>query len=474
MFDILEAGISDIRAALERGEVTTRELVLRYMERIAKIDKCEGGINAVLQLNPDALFIADRLDSMRKKGQILGTLHGVPMLIKANINTADNMTTSAGSVTLRHSYAPEDAHIVSLLRGAGALILGKTNMTEFANFMTQNMKNGYSSLGGQVLCPFDREGDVSGSSSGSGAAVSANLCAAAIGTETGGSIISPSMNNGIVGLKPTMGLVSRSGIIPISSTCDIAGPMARSVSDVATILSIIADEDMRDASTQNDNIPFIVYEDSLEEFPLKGARIGINRAYSDKASEARLRETESLIETLQDAGAQIIELDDIMWTDKAFDIMLYEFKNAINAYLASLGANRTVNNLEEIIAYNNEHADIALKYGQTILFNAQYKTGGGLSEATYIKAILEREEKTKLLNKVFDEHGLDMILCVYYSNLPPFTGFPALTLPIGYDEKGRPIGSYFFAKPFEEAKLLGLSYAIEQLTKARTNPIKED
>ncbi len=307
MFNIEEASINYLQDAMSKGEVTSRELVLLYLERIAKYDKSGPKLNSVLEINPDALFIADAMDHERETTGVRGPLHGIPVLLKDNINTHDKMHTSAGSVALADLYAPYDAFLVMKLRDAGAVILGKANMTEFANYMADGMPNGYSSRGGQVLNPYNAEKDPSGSSTGSAVAVSANLCTVAVGTETCGSIIGPAYMSGIVGIKPTVGLISRYGIIPISNSQDTAGPLARTVEDAAILLGELAGMDQNDPATwASRGRAYSDYTQFLDKNGLKGARIGICLNGFDRASSGEQKVISSAIDVMEKSKAVLV------------------------------------------------------------------------------------------------------------------------------------------------------------------------
>jgi amidase len=472
MIKIEESTILELQDAMKKNEITSRELVLYYLSRIAEIDKCDGGLNSVLELNPDALFIADSLDEMRVNGTILGSLHGIPVMLKDNISTHDKMHTSAGSVALQDNYAPYDAHIVKLLREAGAVILGKTNMTEFANYMTDNMPCGYSSKGGQTLNPYNKNSTPGGSSSGSGVAVSANLCSVAVGTETCGSIIYPSQVNGIVGIKPTMGLLSRHGIIPISFTFDTPGPMTRTVTDAAVLLGVLAGKDGNDPATcKSKQVDYTQY---LDKNGLDGARIGISRMFLENADEEKTAILESIIPVLQEHGADCVELPahELTSGEKFGAIMTNEFKCGINNYLASMNNNKIPKNLLEIILYNQNNAREALKYGQSTLINCQNTTSGNLTEPEYLNAIVKREEIIRGFDGIFTDNKVDVIFFLAGTGLPAFTGFPSMTIPVGTtDEDNLPLGSFWAARRFDEKSLIRVTYALEQILNARRNPL---
>lgn len=456
--------IHDIHTAYKQKKLTVRQLVLIYLSRIAETDKCEGGLNSVIEINPDALFIADMLDEKLKNDEEMPPLFGIPVLLKDNISTGDKMHTSAGSVALADNYALFDAHIVKRLREAGALILGKANMIEFANYMADNMPLGYSSRGGQTFNAYDRAATPSGSSTGSAVAVSANLCVVAVGTETCGSIISPSKANGIVGIKPTLGLLSRHGIIPISFTLDTPGPMARTVADAAILLGAMAGKDDNDAATSSSQqMDYMKY---LDKNGLKKARIGISRMFLENANEEQLAIMENAISVMRENGAKCIELPehDLSSGSKFAPIMKYEFKCGINNYLASLANKGNVpKTLQEIILYNQNNAKEALKYGQNTLINAQIHASGALTEPEYINVMLEREEIIHGFDSIFLENKVDVIFSLAGTGLPALTGFPSMTIPIGMTKDNLPFGSFWIARRHDETALLKVAYAVEQI-----------
>lgn len=475
MLDFKYASIQEIHNAYKEKLITVRELVLFFLSEIAKIDKCGEELNSILEINPDALFIADELDKRLQEGEELTTLFGIPVLLKDNINTADRLHTSAGSLALSDNYVLYDAHIVSRLREAGAVILGKANMTEFANYMTrEGMPSGYSSRGGQVINPYNKSKTPSGSSSGSAVAVAAGLCTISIGTETAGSILSPAGQNGIVGIKPTLGLVGRSGIIPISSTLDTAGPMARTVRDAAVLLSVIAGRDTKDAATYaNPNSTPDDYTQYLSKDGLRGVRIGINR--SQKLENFVLSEEgkdafDHLCKTLVDAGAVLVDNVNIDSNFSIGKIMRYEFKTSMNYYLSTLQGSSKMKTLKDIIEYNQSNSSVALKYGQSILIDAENNTSGTMTEPEYIEAVTERERSIEELDRLFDENNIDIMLCETFTNIAPFTGFPSMTIPIGQRMDKLPMDSYWIARRFDEATLLKVTYAAELLLGIHLTP----
>jgi amidase len=476
--DIVEATISSVQEAMEAGELTSRALVLMYFERIAAHDKDGLTINSVLELNPDALFIATALDNERLAQGPRGPLHGIPILLKDNINTGDLMHTSAGSLALAHSYAGEDAFIVKKLREAGAVILGKVNMTEFANFMTDGMPSGYSSRGGQVLNPYNISAPTGGSSAGSGVAVACNFCMASIGTETSGSILNPGNLSSTVGIKPTVGLVSRSGILPLSNSQDTAGPMARTVTDAVHVLNAIVAQDADDASMgagkwrKQSN-----YSLFLDPKGLEGARIGIPRDYFfEELTDEQLVIFNDAVELMRQHGATIVDPADIRTARQIVysSVVLNEFKSAINAYLSKLPPGFKIRTLKNIIAFNNEHPVETLKYGQSTLLLVETTTSSTQTELPYLRDRLAdlRLCKEEGIDATMKEHGLDALLfpADFGARITSRAGYPSIVVPAGYTGKGVPFGVTFAARAFEEPMLIKLAFAYEQLSKVRKAP----
>jgi amidase len=478
VFNVEEATIADIQAAIQSGEITCRELVAKYLERIATIDKSGIKLNSVIEVNPDALHIAEVLDYERAKIGIRGALYGVPVLIKDNINTGDKMHTSAGSLALADSYAPEDALVAKKLREAGAIILGKTNLTEFANFMSYNMENGYSSRGGQVLNPYGPGNfDVGGSSAGSGAAAAASLCAAAIGTETSGSILSPSCQNSLVGIKPTVGLVSRSGIIPIAHSQDTAGPMCRTVEDAAIVLGAITGTDLKDVATfTSRGRAASDYTQFLDKEGLKGARIGIPRDYYyEDLSDDQKQIVEEAIRIMKQQGAVIVE-DTNIPTAREFEsanVLLHEFKSDLNGYLSTLKSNCEVKTLKDIICFNEKNSDRALKYGQQLLIDSD-KTSGTLTEPEYLLNKVKdlRLSQDEGIDKVLEDYFLDALLFPGTNgcDIAARAGYPSVIVPAGYSKEGEPFGVTFTGTAYSEPVLIRLAYAFEQASRKRISP----
>ncbi|MBP2282008.1 amidase [Flavobacterium sp. CG_23.5] len=489
-FELEEETISNLREKLASGKYSSEQLVQMYLDRIEAIDKKGPKLNSIIELNPDGLSIAKALDSDMKAGRIRGILHGIPILIKDNIDTADKMQTTAGSLAMVGNIASKDAFIVKKLREAGAVIIGKTNLSEWANFRSTQSSSGWSSRGGQTKNPYILDHSPCGSSAGSGVAVSANLCAAAVGTETDGSIVCPASVNGVVGIKPTVGLVSRSGIIPISKTQDTAGPMARTVSDAAILLSALAAVDPEDAVTlESKGKAQKDYTTFLDVNALKGKRIGIEK--KPQGNNKIINEVlDGAIKLLKKQGAVIIEID---YLDKInafgqaeFEVLQYEFKDGLNNYLAK--SNAKVKTLKEVIDYNNTNEDKAMPYfRQETLESSNAKQG--LNDPKYLDALAKSfEGSKKVLNAVFKEHQLDAICgitmgpacsidTIYgdrwgYSLTTPAaaSGYPHITVPCGqaYD---LPVGLSFFGTPYMEGELIGLGYAYEQASKKRLKPV---
>lgn len=483
--------IQQMQQQMAAGELTARALCQAYLERIEQFD---SRVNAVIELNPDALQIADKLDEERRAGNVRGPLHGIPILLKDNIATRDQMQTTAGSLALEGSIVPRDAHLVKKLRRAGAVILGKTNLSEWANFRGKNSISGWSSRGGLTRNPYALDRSACGSSSGSGAAVAANFCAAAVGTETDGSIICPAQTNGIVGLKPTLGLVSRSGIIPIAHSQDTAGPMARTVTDAALLLGAITGADKRDPATQShkkrklkDYTPF------LDKDGLKGARIGVARNLA--GTNPRILEIfEHCLEVMKQLGAEIIDPADVPNFDKfekgEIEVLYTEFKADLNAYLAELGETAPVRTMADVIRFNEENkARVMPFFGQERFTTAQEK--GSLKRKKYLKALKKNHRLTQKegLDALIKQLNLDAVVTpsggpawmidlvngdspnwgVHSNSVPAVAGYPHLTVPAGYIF-GLPLGLSFIASAWQEPTLIRLAYAFEQATLVRRPP----
>ncbi|RTZ05078.1 amidase [Flavobacterium bomense] len=490
VFELDEETISSVREKLTSGKYTSEQLVQLYLKRIEAIDTNGPQLHSVIEVNPDALAIAVALDKELKAGKSRGPLHGIPVLIKDNIDTADKMLTTAGSLAMAGNSASKDAFVVKKLREAGAVIIGKTNLSEWANFRSTQSCSGWSSRGGQTKNPYILDHNPCGSSAGSGAAVSANLCVVAVGTETDGSIVCPASVNGVVGIKPTVGLVSRSGIIPISKTQDTAGPMARTVTDAAILLGVIAAVDQDDTVTlESKGKAQKDYTTFLDKNALKGKRIGIEKKPqgNNKYINALL---DAAVNLLKKQGAIIIEIDYLEKINALgqaeFEVLQYEFKDGLNTYLAT--ANAKVKSLKDVIDFNTANEDKAMPYfKQETLESSNAKKG--LEDKKYLEALTVSFEGSKsVLNTVFKENKLDAICgitmgpacsidMIYgdrwggYSLTSPAaaSGYPHITVPCGlaYD---LPVGLSFFGMPYTEGKLIGLGYAYEQVSKKRIKP----
>ncbi len=488
-----EYGIKQLRRKMETGELTAQQITQSYIERIRIIDQSGRRLNSVLEINPDALEIAAQLDQERQKSGPRSALHGIPILLKENIDTADKMITSAGSLALAGSIASRDAFLVEQLRRAGAIILGKTNLSEWANFRSNHSSSGWSSRGGQTRNPYALDRNPCGSSSGSAVAVAANLCAAAVGTETDGSVVCPSQTNSIVGIKPTLGLVSRAGIIPIAHSQDTAGAMGRSVADAAALLGAMTGVDERDPATAGSaGNAHQDYTKFLKRSGLKGARLGIARNYFgfDARVDAIMEEC---IAAMKQAGAEIIDPVNLDVEEQLgpgeLEVLYYEFKADLNAYLAGLGENAPVKSMAEIIAFNEQHRQTVMPYfGQERMLAAEKK--GPLTEEAYQKALAENQRLARQdgIDKILAEHQLDalvgpsggpawltdLVTGDHYSgggasSTPAVAGYPHITVPAGYIF-GLPVGISFFASAWQEPTLIRLAYAFEQATRKRQRP----
>jgi amidase len=486
-----ELTLADIGAAFAGGRLTSRQLTQMYLDRIGALDRRGPQLGAVLETNPRALDIAGELDRERQARGPRGPLHGVPVLIKDNIETADRMMTTAGSLALEGWYAPKDAPLVARLRAAGAVILGKTNLSEWANFRSTHSTSGWSGRGGQTRNPYALNRNPSGSSSGSAVAVAANLCAVAVGSETDGSIVSPASINGIVGLKPTIGLVSRSGIVPISHSQDTAGPLARSVRDAAILLGAIAGPDPADPASAAAERFESDYARFLDPDGLRGARLGIARRFF--ADNAPLNGfLDNCVATLTRAGAIVVDPADLPMhgaaTAAELEVMLYEFKADLNAYLARLPGEFPVRSLADLIRFNEAHRMRELPlFDQELLRQAQAK--GTLEEAAYRDARETCLTATRGggIDAVLCEHGLDAIVALTSgpawlidavngdldtggcSTPAAVAGYPHITVPAGL-HRGLPIGLSFFGTAFSEPKLIKLASGFEHAANGRTIP----
>ncbi|MFJ7826496.1 amidase family protein [Psychrobacillus sp. NPDC096623] len=476
-----ELTIKEIQSAMDNGDLTSKELVMYYLHRIAKYDQDEQNLNSILEINPDAIFIAEALDYERKIKGIRGPLHGVPVFLKDNIETGDSMHTSAGTIALENHIASKDAFLVGKLRDAGAVILGKTNMTELANGMSSEMWAGYSSRGGQVLNPYgDPDLFVGGSSSGSAVSVAANFTVLSVGTETDASILSPAIQNSVVGIKPTVGLISRSGIIPFTYSQDTAGPFARTVTDAAILLTALTGVDRNDSATyKSEGRMEQDYSIFLDSNGLRGAKIGVfNKASSDflNSDEYDDRLFNDVVETISDQGAKILKDIDIpsFHRDWNWGVTLYEFKHSLDNYLSQLPSNLPVHSISELIEFNKAMKDKALKYGQNKL-ELRASFPNTLRNPEYLVAKLEDlyYSQEQGIDYALKKYDLDAILFPSYigSTICAKAGYPSIAIPAGYMKNGKPFGITFAGTAFSEGKLIKLSYAFEQATKLRQSPI---
>src|SRR5256714_1133096 len=492
-FELEEATIEQLQSWMASGRMTSRSITQLYLNRIAALDRKGPSLHHVIEVNPDALSIAASLDGERKAGRVRGPLHGIPVLLKDNVDTADRMTTTAGSLALAGSIPLQDSTVAAKLRAAGAVLLGKANLSEWANFRSTHSTSGWSGRGGQAKNPYVLDRNPCGSSSGSGGAVAANLCAVAIGTETDGSIVCPSSANGIVGIKPTLGLVSRAGVIPIAHSQDTAGPMARTVRDAAIVLNAIAGIDARDTATSllSARQP-VDYTRSLDPNGLRGARIGVARAKFFGYSDVTDKVINDAIDVMKRQGAVIVDPANIetagKFDDSEFDVLLYEFKADLNAYLASLGPKAPVKTLQEIIDFNDRHRAQEMPwFGQEIMIQAQAK--GPLTEKKYLDELAQDQKmsRTDGIDATMDKNNLDAIIAptggpAWVTDLvngdhfsgasstpAAVAGYPNINVPAGFSHE-LPIGISFFGIAWSEATLIRIAYSFEQPTKHRRPP----
>jgi len=492
-FELDEATVADLQAAMESGERTARSITQLYLDRIEALDGQGPELRSVIETNPEALDIADQLDAERQATGPRGPLHGIPVALKDNIDTHDQMTTTAGSLALEGSIPPQDSFIAERLREAGAIILAKLNMSEWAYFRGERATSGWSARGGQCRMPYALDRNPCGSSSGSGVAAAANLSALTIGTETGGSIMCPSSTNGIVGIKPTVGLWSRSGVIPISHSQDTAGPMCRTVRDSAVLLGPVTGVDPRDPATAASEGNFHAdYTQFLDAGGLQGARLGIARSFPGFPPEV-LALFDEAVDAMREAGAVIVDpanLPNAAWNDEAPLLVLeYEFKANLNAYLASLGPDAPVRTLAEIIEFNERNADVEMPhFGQQRLIASEAR--GPLTDQAYLDAVraIQRGNREDGIDRLMNEHNLDAIVAPTRglawktdhilgdslgggSSAGPaaIAGYPDITVPMGF-VSGLPAGVSFFGRRWSEPVLLRIAYAYEQATSHRAAP----
>ena len=490
-FELDEVTIAGLQEGMKSGKYSARSLTEKYLERIEDIDKKGPAINSVIEINPDALSIAQTLDRERKEKGPRGPLHGIPVLIKDNIDTADRMMTTAGSLALLNSIPSQDSFVAKRLREAGAVILGKTNLSEWANFRSSHSSSGWSARGGQTRNPYVLDRNPCGSSSGSGAAAAANLCAATIGTETDGSVVCPSSANSLVGIKPTLGLISRAGIIPIAHSQDTAGPMTRTVADAAVLLGALSGIDPRDAATRSSQgKSHADYTQFLNKDGLRGARLGIARNYFGFNDQVD-KQMDKLIAEMKKLGAVVIDPADIptkgKFDESEFEVLLYEFKADLNAYLESL-PKAPVRSLKQIIEFNEKNRDKEMPYfGQDLFIKSQAK--GPLTDRKYLQALRRNHllSRSQGIDFVLRKHRLDALIAPTggpawptdwingdhftggYSSASAVAGYPHITVPAGY-VFNLPFGISFIGTAWSEPKLIKLAYAFEQATKLRQAP----
>jgi amidase len=489
-FDFIEITIGDLNQAYRSGKLTISEVVSYYLQQVELIDRNGPKLNAILQLNPDVMDIAEQLDKELMDNKLRGPLHGIPVFLKDNIDTLDNMPCTAGSRALKDSYPLKDSWVAAKLRNAGAVIMGKANLSEWANFRADRSSSGWSGIAGQTKNPYQLDRNPCGSSSGSGVAVSANLCVLAIGTETNGSIVCPSHNNGIVGIKPTVGLISRSGIIPISFTQDTAGPMARTVRDAALCLgTLIGIDDMDSKTLTSEGKSLQDYSQFLREDGLRNKRIGLYTKAMGFHHKVDVL-MQKAIQQMKEQGAEVVEIETLFEKNvngDSFQVMLYEFKDGLNRYFDSLGENARIKSLEELIEFNKSDEIELRHFDQQILIMAQAK--GDLNSKEYKQALANMLNTTRKngIDKVMDEYQLDAIIAPtgspawktdhtngdnYFggsSSPAAQSGYPNITVPMGFIDQ-LPVGISIFGRAWSEGKLIEIAYAYEQISKHRRPP----
>ena len=491
-FDVKEKTIAELQSAMQAGKATSQQLVQLYLARIAALDKSGPKLNSIIELNPDALTIAAALDAERKATGPRGPLHGIPVLLKDNIATADKMQTTAGSLALVGMKPPRDATLVARLRAAGAVILGKTNLSEWANMRSTRSTSGWSARGGLTLNPYALDRNTSGSSSGSGSSVAASLAAVAVGTETDGSITSPASVAGLVGIKPTVGLVSRAGIIPIAHSQDTAGPMARTVADAAALLGVLAGSDKRDAATLLADQKKMDYTQFLDRRGLQGKRIGVVRSQLASSSDLVSALVESQLAVLMAQGATLVEAAEVpnaaKYGESELTVLLYEFKADMAAYLADYGPNAPIKTLADIIAFNEKSAARELKFfAQEHFISAQAK--GGLQSKEYQDALANNNHFSRAegIDQVMAEHRLDALVAPTcgpawltdftngdasggsFTSTAAVAGYPHITVPCGLVH-GLPVGLSFVGGAWSEGPLIAMAFAYEHASRQRRAP----
>ena len=489
---VVEATIDDLQKAMQSGRLTSRQITQQYLDRIKAIDKAGPTVNAVIEVNPDALAQAEALDRERKARGPRGPMHGIPVLLKDNIATADKMQTTAGSIALEGVKPPRDAFVVARLREEGAVILGKTNLSEWANIRSTRSTSGWSSRGGITRNPYALDRSASGSSSGSAAAVAASLAAVAVGTETDGSIVSPSSANNLVGIKPTVGLVSRAGIIPISASQDTAGPMARTVADAAALLTAIAGTDPADRITADASVRRADYTRSLDRNALEGARLGVVRSQFRGRNDLQAAEIEKALAVLKSQGAILVDVPELAPAEKLgrdeLTVLLYELKHGLAAYLREWAPGAPVKTLADIIDFNERHKAKAMPwFGQEHFLAAQEKAGLDSPEYLEARGSSLRAARDEGIDRMLREHKLDALVAPTgglpwmidfikgdasgggFTSAAAVAGYPHITVPGGWTN-GLPVGFSFVGAAWSEPRLIALAYAFEQATKHRRAP----
>lgn len=492
VFDVSERTVVQLQAAMVSGRTTAQQLVQLYLARIAALDKSGPRLNSVIELNPDALTIARALDAERRATGPRGPLHGIPVLLKDNIATADKMQTTAGSLALVGVKPPRDAFLVSQLRAAGAVILGKTNLSEWANMRSTRSTSGWSARGGLTLNPYALDRNTSGSSSGSGASIAASLAAVAVGTETDGSITSPASIASLVGIKPTVGLVSRAGVIPIAQSQDTAGPMARTVADAAVLLTAMAGSDARDPTSALADQKKTDYTRFLDRNGLRGKRLGVVRSQLTASSDWVAALVESQLAVLTAQGATLVEVPEVpntaRYADSELTVLLYELKAGMASYLADYGPTAPIRSLADVIAYNEKNPTKEMPFfAQEHFVNAQAK--GGLDSKEYLDALANnhRYAREEGIDLVMKEHRLDALVAPTggpawltdfingdasggsFTSPAAVAGYPHITVPCGF-VKGLPCGLSFVAGAWAEGALIAMAYAYEQASPQRKAP----
>ncbi|MEI6737638.1 MAG: amidase [Pseudomonadota bacterium] len=490
--NIVETSVAELQAAMRAGKTTSQALVRAYLQRIKAFDKSGPRINSIIEINPDAVAIARERDRERKAGKLRGPMHGIPVLLKDNIATADQMQTTAGSLALVGAKPPRDAFIVSCLRDAGAVILGKTNLSEWANFRSTRSTSGWSSRGGLTKNPYALDRNTSGSSSGSAAAVAASFATVAVGTETDGSIISPSSINGIVGLKPTLGLISRNGIVPIAHSQDTAGPMTRTVADAAVLLTALAASDTRDDATRDASSRAQDYTLFLKRDGLKGKRLGVVQSQFGGRNDLVAAVIEKQLEVLKAQGATLVDLPELPNANKygqsEYDVLLTEFKADIATYLAEFAPTSPHKTLTDIVAFNDKHRDRVMPhFAQEHMLRAVAK--GGLDSKEYLDALANNHKfaREEGIDKALKDNNLDALVAPSgspawltdfvrgdfsgggFSSAAAVAGYPHITVPAGF-VSGLPCGLSFVGTAWSEPQLIAMAYAFEQASKARRRP----